>query len=51
VVSFITLPTDEESGAATMLRTGVYVYPGLQSVPIMDVAGNPAGDYAELPLP
>jgi hypothetical protein len=32
------------------MRVGVYTYPDLASVPIMDVAGNPAGDYVELPL-
>jgi 4-amino-4-deoxy-L-arabinose transferase-like glycosyltransferase len=51
IVSFVTLPLDGVDQPATMLRTGVYVYPGLQSVPIMDVAGNPAGDYIELLLP
>jgi 4-amino-4-deoxy-L-arabinose transferase-like glycosyltransferase len=50
VVSFLRLPAAGEEQQATMMRVGVYTYPDLSSVPIMDVAGNPAGDYVELPL-
>ena len=50
VVSFLRLPAADEGEPATMMRVGVYTYPDLASVPIMDVAGNPAGDYVELPL-
>lgn len=51
VVAFLWLPVVADSQSARMMRSGVYRYPELQSVPIMDVAGNPAGDYVELPLP
>jgi hypothetical protein len=29
------------------MRTGVYRYPSIETVPLMDVAGNPAGDTIE----
>lgn len=50
VVSFLLLPAAGEEQPATTMRVGVYTYPDLASVPIMDVAGNPAGDFVELLL-
>jgi hypothetical protein len=32
------------------MRTGVYTYPTLDNVPLMDAAGNPAGDAVEFLL-
>jgi hypothetical protein len=32
------------------MRTGVYRYPSLENVPLLDVAGNPAGDAVEFSL-
>jgi hypothetical protein len=50
VVSFLRLPAAGEERPAATMRSGVYTYPDLQSMPIMDVAGNAAGDFVELPL-
>jgi hypothetical protein len=50
VVSFFTLPWPAGSEASLMMRTGIYRYPSLENVPVMDGAGNPASDAAELPL-
>lgn len=33
------------------LRTGMYRYPSLQPVPLLDIAANPYADYAEITLP
>jgi 4-amino-4-deoxy-L-arabinose transferase-like glycosyltransferase len=50
VVSFFTLPWPAGAEAPLTMRTGIYRYPSLENVPVMDVAGNPASDAAELPL-
>jgi hypothetical protein len=34
-----------------MLRVGQYTYPGLENIPVLDAAGNPAADAVELRLP
>ena len=33
------------------IRIGSYRYPGLEPVPLLDVAGNPSADSVELPAP
>ncbi len=50
VISFYTLSWSEGMETPASVRAGIYVYPGLESVPVLDVAGNPAGDSVILPL-
>lgn len=44
-----TLPADASPGRYT-LRVGMYAYPEIANVPLIDAAGNPAGDAAEIDL-
>jgi hypothetical protein len=32
------------------MRVGMYRYPSLEAVPVLDVAANPAADWLEIPL-
>ncbi len=32
------------------MRVGMYTYPAIENIPVLDAAGNPAGDAAELPI-
>jgi hypothetical protein len=50
VVSFFNLDWAGETAASLTMRTGVYRYPSLENVPLLDVAGNPAGDAVEFSL-
>jgi hypothetical protein len=47
VLSFFLLPWPEETAGPLTIRTGLYTYPALETVPLLDVAGNPAGDAVE----
>jgi hypothetical protein len=33
------------------MRVGMYTYPDLTPVPLLDIAGNPAAHFAHIPLP
>jgi hypothetical protein len=50
VISFFYLPWQEIIPGPLTMRTGVYRYPSLDNVPLMDAAGNPAGDAVEFLL-
>jgi hypothetical protein len=47
VISFFYLNTPEETAGPLTMRTGVYHYPSLENVPLLDAAGNPAGEAVE----
>jgi hypothetical protein len=47
VVSFFNLPWQVPIPGPLTIRTGVYRYPSLENVPVMDVAGNSAGEAVE----
>lgn len=51
VISFFRLPWTGVLRPPLTMRTGMYSYPDLVPVPVLDAAGNPAADAAELPLP
>jgi hypothetical protein len=50
VVSFFYLDWPGETAERLTMRTGVYRYPSLDNVPLMDAAGNPAGEAVEFSL-
>ena len=50
VVSFFYLDWPGETAEPYLVRTGVYRYPSLENVPLMDAAGNPAGEAVEFEL-
>lgn len=50
IISFFKLPWTADADAPLTMRTGIYNYPALENVPLMDVAGNPTSDAAELPV-
>jgi hypothetical protein len=47
IISFFSLPWQVNIPGPLTMRTGVYRYPSIETVPLMDVAGNPAGDAVE----
>lgn len=51
MISIFNLDWPEHPEPPLVMRTGVYVYPQIQNVPVLDVAGNPASDAVEIPLP
>ncbi len=50
VVSFFTLPNAPSDSSELTMRSGMYIYPSLESVPVLDVAANPVSDYVEIEL-
>jgi 4-amino-4-deoxy-L-arabinose transferase-like glycosyltransferase len=48
VISRFLLAPDSGGSLPWQVRTGMYRYPSLEAVPILDEAANPAGDYLEL---
>jgi hypothetical protein len=50
IVSVFVLPWAAEAAGSFSMRTGIYRYPSLENVPLLDVAGNPYADAAEFPL-
>jgi hypothetical protein len=50
VISFYSFVWSEGMKTPASVRAGIYAYPGLESVPILDIAGNAAGDSVILPL-
>ena len=38
----------EAPQAPYTIRSGIYTYPGIVNVSLLDVAGNPAGEFVEL---
>ncbi len=50
VISYFALPLPDGAAAPWLMRVGMYRFPSLEAVPILDVAANPAGDWLEIPL-
>ncbi len=50
VVSRFVLPVPAGVAPPLTMRVGMYRFPSLESVPVLDEAANPAGDAVELPL-
>ena len=50
VVSRFVLPVPDDIAPPLTMRVGMYRFPSLESVPVLDEAANPAGDAVELPL-
>ncbi len=50
VVSRFVLLPDEPPDPPLRMRVGMYRFPSLESVPVLDEAANPAADAVELPL-
>jgi hypothetical protein len=46
VVSYFAL-----TGAGVTVRAGMYAYPALTPVQVLDVAGNPSGEWIDFPAP
>lgn len=42
---------DGLAGEPVLVRSGMYRYPSLEAVPVLDAAANPAGDAVEILLP
>ena len=51
VASYFLLQDTEKGIRPLTIRTGMYVYPSLESVPLLDVAANPYADAAEVVVP
>jgi 4-amino-4-deoxy-L-arabinose transferase-like glycosyltransferase len=50
LISRFLLPWPEMAVGPLTMRVGMYRYPSLDNVPLLDVAGNPYLDAAEIPL-
>ena len=50
VAAVLRMAWPESPEPPLIMRTGVYVYPQIQNVPVLDVAGNLASDAVEIPL-
>ena len=50
VVSRFVLSPDAPPDSPLTMRVGMYRFPSMESVPVLDEAANPAGDAVELPL-
>ena len=51
VVSRFTVSRPGEAAGPLWMRTGMYTYPAVENVPVLDVAGNPCADAVEARLP
>jgi 4-amino-4-deoxy-L-arabinose transferase-like glycosyltransferase len=50
VIGRFVMPWPEDAGELLTMRVGMYRYPSLENVPLLDEAGNPYSDAAEFPL-
>ena len=50
VLSVFSFPRPAGDEPLLTMRTGMYIYPSLEYIPLLDVAGNPYSDAAEMPL-
>ena len=50
VVSRFVLPVPGDVAPPLTMRVGMYRFPSLESVPVLDEAANPASDFVEIPL-
>jgi hypothetical protein len=51
VVSRFVLPKPADGTNAFTMRTGMYSFPGMANVPVLDIAGNPWADVVEVSVP
>lgn len=51
VISRFVLPWPADAAAPLTMRTGMYTYPAIKNIPLLDVAGNPYADAVEIALP
>jgi len=51
VISRFVLPWPADAEGPLTMRTGMYTYPDMQNIPLLDVAGNPCADAVEMKLP
>ena len=50
ILSFFIMPWPAGAEDPMSMRIGIYNYPALENIPLLDVAGNPYSDTAELPF-
>jgi len=50
VLSRFLLPLTADATPPLTMRVGMYRYPSLENVPVLDEAANPAGDAVEIPV-
>ena len=50
VIGRFIMPWPEDTGDQPAMRVGMYHYPSLENVPLLDEAGNPYSDAANFPL-
>ncbi len=51
VISLFALPWPADEVGPLTIRTGMYTYPGMENIPVLDWAGNPYSDAVEIALP
>jgi 4-amino-4-deoxy-L-arabinose transferase-like glycosyltransferase len=51
VISRFTLSKPAGPAHSLSMRTGMYTYPAVENVPVLDIAGNPCADGVEVRLP
>ena len=51
VISRFVLPWPVGAAGPLTMRTGMYTYPAIENIPLLDVAGNPFTDAVEVTLP
>jgi hypothetical protein len=49
-VSRFVLPVPADVSPPSIMRVGMYRFPSLESVPVLDEAANPVADAVEFPL-
>ena len=50
VISRFVLPVPADANPPLTMRVGMYRFPSLESVPVLDAAANPVGEAVEIPL-
>jgi 4-amino-4-deoxy-L-arabinose transferase-like glycosyltransferase len=51
IISRFVLPWPADAEGPLTMRTGMYTYPAIENIPVLDVAGNPYTDAVEIALP
>jgi hypothetical protein len=51
VISRFVLPWPADAAGSLTVRTGMYTYPAMENIPVLDVAGHPYADAVEIALP
>ena len=50
VISRFVLPWPDDAEGRLTMRTGMYTYPDIRNIPVLDLAGNPSADAVEIVL-